>query len=78
LARSLVVALARSGVTATCSSALRARYGDLTVDSNLPDTCVAVGSPDENAFTVAVLAAGDRVYADDVQRQFAEGGSARV
>jgi hypothetical protein len=36
-ARDLVVALARSGVTATTSRASGSRYGDLSVDSNLPD-----------------------------------------
>jgi hypothetical protein len=36
-ARNLVVALARSGVTATTSTASGSRYGDLGVDSNLPD-----------------------------------------
>ena len=37
LARELMVALVRAGVTATCSSADKPRYGDLAVDSNLPD-----------------------------------------
>ncbi|HEU5242519.1 MAG TPA: glycoside hydrolase family 38 C-terminal domain-containing protein, partial [Ornithinibacter sp.] len=36
-ARELVVALARRGVTATTSIASGSRYGDLSVDSNLPD-----------------------------------------
>ncbi len=36
-ARDLVVALARRGVTATTSTASGSRYGDLGVDSNLPD-----------------------------------------
>ncbi len=36
-ARDLVVALARRGVTATTSRASGSRYGDLSVDSNLPD-----------------------------------------
>jgi len=55
LVRELMVALARAGVTATCSDATAPRYGDLTVDSNLPDVRIAVGGPDENAFTAAVL-----------------------
>ena len=46
-------------MTATCSSADRPRYGDLDVDSNLPDTRIALGGPDENAFTAAVLAQAD-------------------
>ena len=45
LVRDLVVALARAGVTATCSSAESARYGDLAVDSNLPDARISVGAP---------------------------------
>ena len=56
LARSLMVALARAGVTATCSGADHPRYGDLAVDSNLPDARIALGGPDQNAFTAAVLA----------------------
>ncbi|MER7582204.1 NEW3 domain-containing protein [Kitasatospora sp. NPDC097691] len=47
-ARSLVVALARVGVTATTSGADWARYGWLEVDSNLPDFRVVVGSPEVN------------------------------
>src|SRR6185312_7737938 len=43
LARGLMVALVRAGVTATCSTADRPRYGDLTVDSNLPDARIALG-----------------------------------
>lgn len=55
LVRDLMVALARAGVTATCTRADAARYGDLTVDSNLPDVRIAVGGPEVNAFTAAVL-----------------------
>ncbi|MFJ4186867.1 NEW3 domain-containing protein [Kitasatospora sp. NPDC089509] len=47
-ARSLVVALARVGVTATTSGADWARYGWLDVDSNLPDFRIVVGGPDVN------------------------------
>lgn len=50
-----MVALARAGVTATCTAAASPRYGDLTVDSNLPDVRISVGGPDANAFTAAVL-----------------------
>jgi alpha-mannosidase len=78
LARDLMVALARAGVTATCSSADKPRYGFLDVDSNLPDTRIAVGGPDENPFTAAVLAATDPVYADEVRRQQRATGGARV
>ncbi len=41
--RELMVALARAGVTATCSVAGAPRYGDLSVDSNLPDARISVG-----------------------------------
>ena len=40
-----MVALARAGVTATCSSADKPRYGNLDLDSNLPDVRIAVGGP---------------------------------
>lgn len=76
--RDLMVALVRAGVTATCSSADKPRYGDLTVDSNLPDTRFAIGGPDENAFTAAVLAEADIAYTDELKRQLDESGSARV
>ncbi len=56
LTRDVVIALARAGVTATCTTAEAARYGDLTVDSNLPDVRIALGGPDVNAFTAAALA----------------------
>ncbi|MFL6143840.1 MAG: NEW3 domain-containing protein [Labedaea sp.] len=55
LARELAVALARSGVTATVSSAGDARYGNLGVDSNLPDVRITIGGPAENSFTAEVL-----------------------
>jgi alpha-mannosidase len=59
LAREVMVALARAGVTATCSTAEKARYGDLAVDSNLPDVRIALGGPQENAFSADVLAGRD-------------------
>ena len=55
LARDLMVALVRAGVTATCSGADKPRYGHLEVDSNLPDTRISLGGPERNAFTAAVL-----------------------
>lgn len=60
LVRDLMVALARAGVTATCTTAESARYGDLSVDSNLPDVRISLGGPEVNAFTAAVLR-GDAV-----------------
>jgi alpha-mannosidase len=77
LARDLMVALVRAGVTATCSGADKPRYGNLAVDSNLPDTRIALGGPTRNAFTKAVLAQAPE-YADELQRQLAETGQARV
>ena len=78
LARDLMVALVRAGVTATCSSARNSRYGALDVDSNLPDTRIALGGPDENTFTAEVLAAADPVYADELKRQLYATGAARI
>jgi alpha-mannosidase len=52
LARELAVALARAGVTSTVSSAAGARYGNLGVDSNLPDVRISLG---DNSFTAEVL-----------------------
>ena len=74
-ARELMVALVRAGVTATCSSADRPRYGLLGVDSNLPDARITLG---RNAFTESVLAAADPAYAGEVERQLADTGCARV
>jgi alpha-mannosidase len=77
-ARDLMVALVRAGVTATCSTAGKPRYGHLDVDSNLPDARIALGGPDENAFAAAVLAQADPVYGDEVKRQLHADGRARV
>ena len=77
LARDLMVALVRAGVTATCSSAGKPRYGRLGVDSNLPDVRIALGGPDQNAFTDQVLA-DNPSYEDELKRQLAETGRARV
>jgi alpha-mannosidase len=78
LARDLMVALVRAGVTATCSSADKPRYGHLSVDSNLPDARIALGGPGQNAFTKTVLAAADPAYTVEVDRQLADTGRARV
>ena len=78
LARELMVALVRAGVTATCSGADKPRYGHLNVDSNLPDVRIALGGPARNAFTKSVLAQADPVYADELDRQLAATGQARV
>lgn len=76
--RELMVALVRAGVTATCSSAEKPRYGDLTVDSNLPDARFTLGRPDENSFTAAVLASADPVYRAEFKRQLDAKGTALV
>ena len=78
MARDLMVALVRAGVTATCSSAERPRYGFLDVDSNLPDARIALGGPDDNEFTAAVLADADPLYAEELKRQLYATGEARV
>ncbi|MFL0178215.1 NEW3 domain-containing protein [Mycobacterium sp. SMC-15] len=77
-ARELMVALVRAGVTATSSAADGPRYGNLDVDSNLPDTRIALGGPECNAFTRAVLAAADPAYTDELHRQLERHGRARV
>jgi alpha-mannosidase len=78
LARQLMVALVRAGVTATCSGADKPRYGCLDVDSNLPDVRIALGGPARNVFTKAVLAQADPEYSTELERQLAETGRARV
>ncbi|WP_406427059.1 NEW3 domain-containing protein [Streptomyces sp. NBC_00147] len=74
-AKDLAVTLVKAGVTSTCSSAPGARYGDLAVDSNLPDVRIALGGPDENPFTAEVLT-GE--YADTFAEQLAATGRARL
>jgi alpha-mannosidase len=78
LARGLMVALVRAGVTATCGSADKPRYGYLDVDSNLPDLRIALGGPGQNVFTKAVLAEADPVYTAELERQLEATGMARV
>jgi alpha-mannosidase len=78
LARDLMVALVRAGVTATCSTADRSRYGNLEVDSNLPDTRIALGGPGQNTFTAAVLAGADPAYTEELRAQLHATGRAAV
>lgn len=78
LIRDLMVALVRAGVTATCGSAGKPRYGDLSVDSNLPDARIAIGGPNENPFTAAVLDDAGATYAQELARQLDARGTARV
>ena len=76
-ARDLSVALVRQGVTATTSTGTGSRYGRLDVDSNLPDSRIALGGPTENAFTAEVLTSAPG-HAAELERQLAETGRARV
>jgi alpha-mannosidase len=78
LIRDLIVRLAGAGVTATCSRAAGPRYGSVDVDSNLPDFRIAVGGPDENAFTAEVLAACDPEVAKRLAALVADGVAARL
>ena len=78
LARDLMVALVRAGVTATCSGADKPRYGHLEVDSNLPDTRISLGGPERNAFTAAVLSGADPAYTAELRRQLETQGIARI
>jgi alpha-mannosidase len=72
------VALAGQGVTATTAVGRGPRYGLLEVDSNLPDVRIAVGPPEENAFTAAVLQAADEAYRVEFDKQLAANGTARL
>jgi alpha-mannosidase len=76
--RDLMVALARAGVTATCSRPDGPRYGAIDVDSNLPDVRIALGGPAENPFTAAVLAAAGPAAAAALSGGLAGGGPAAV
>ncbi|NBE54234.1 glycoside hydrolase family 38 N-terminal domain-containing protein, partial [Streptomyces boluensis] len=61
--RDLVTALVRRGVTSTPTRPAGPRWGDLAVDSSLPDFRIAVGGPEANSFTAAVLAAAGPEHA---------------
>ncbi len=76
--RPLAVALAGQGVTATTSVGRGPRYGRLAVDSNLPDVRIAIGGPQDNAFTAQVLDTADEAYRTEVDKQLADTGTARV
>ncbi|MFJ3726570.1 NEW3 domain-containing protein [Streptomyces sp. NPDC090045] len=65
--RELVTALGRYGVTATPTRPAGPRWGDLAVDSSLPDFRIALGGPGTNAFTAAVLEGADPAYARAVR-----------
>jgi alpha-mannosidase len=76
--RELLVALARQGVTATCSQPAGPRYGAIEIDSNLPDFRISLGGPDVNAFTAAVLAAAGPEAAAVLAGQLRAAGTARL
>jgi alpha-mannosidase len=78
LGRRVAVALVRAGVTATCTTATGPRYGRLDLDSNLPDVRIAVGTPDRNGFTAALLAAAPQEYRAEFERRLATGGQVRL
>ena len=73
----LAAALVRAGVTATSTIAGGPRYGDLEVDSNLPDIRIAVGGPDRNSLVAEALG-WDPAAGRELRRQLAEGGAAAV
>ncbi|MFJ9902338.1 NEW3 domain-containing protein [Streptomyces sp. NPDC101152] len=73
----LAAALVRAGVTATSTIAGGPRYGDLEVDSNLPDIRIAVGGPERNA-VVAEALGWDPAAGRELRRRLAEGGVAAV
>jgi alpha-mannosidase len=74
-ARDLLAALARQGVTATCSVPDGTRYGYLEVDSNLPDFRITLGGADENSFTAQVL---DTVDASTVNASTGDASTGRI
>jgi hypothetical protein len=76
--RGLLAALARQGVTATCSLPAGPRYGAIELDSNLPDFRIALGGPGVNSFTAAVLATTGPAPVAELARQLAATGTARV
>ncbi|MEV0905214.1 NEW3 domain-containing protein [Streptomyces hokutonensis] len=73
----LAAALVRIGVTATSTIAGGPRYGDLEVDSNLPDFRIAVGAPERNS-VVAEALGWDPAAGRELRRQLAERGVAAV
>jgi alpha-mannosidase len=76
LVRDLMLALARAGVTATCSRPDGPRYGSIDVDSNLPDVRIALGGPDQNPFTAQVLAQAGPDTTAALEQLLASGGPA--
>lgn len=77
LGTGLAAALVRVGVTATSTIAGGPRYGDLEVDSNLPDIRIAVGAPERNSLVAEALG-WDPAAGRELRRQLAERGVAAV
>jgi alpha-mannosidase len=75
-ARDLVSALARVGVTATCSRAGGPRYGALDLDSNLPDVRIVIGGPGVNPWTAGLLDTLDPAVAASLDAWLAAPGGA--
>ncbi|WP_416984728.1 NEW3 domain-containing protein [Streptomyces sp. T028] len=73
----LAAALVRAGVTATSTIAGGPRYGDVEVDSNLPDVRIAVGGPERNP-VVAEALGWDPAAGRELRRRLDEGGPAAV
>jgi alpha-mannosidase len=76
--RGLVAALAGQGVTATVSRPEGPRYGDLRLDSNLPDTRISIGGPGRSAFTARVLQEAGQEYTSRLAGQLAATARARL
>ncbi len=76
--RDLVVALVRQGITSTVTRHDGSRYGVLHIDSNLPDVRLVIGRRGENAFLDRLLEDVGPRYADELDRQVSEEGSARM
>ena len=74
-ARELLAALARQGVTATCSQPAGPRYGYLELDSNLPDFRICLGGPEENELTEQVLAAAGPQASAALKAQLSAGAA---
>lgn len=77
-ARAVLAALARSGVTATCTLPDGPRYGYQELDSNLPDFRLCLGGPADNSLTARVLAAAGPAAAAALDEQLAATGAARL
>jgi alpha-mannosidase len=76
--RELMAALARIGVTATCTRADGPRYGALDLDSNLPDARIVLGGPAVNAWTADLLGTLDPADAAGLAGVLSRPGGSRA